>query len=290
MSTNTTLPFTVAALNIRGRVARLGDVLEQILSAHGYPPAIEMLLSEGLVITALLGSLLKDREGQLTLQTQSTGGAVSLMVCDYRDGALRGYVQHDSALSKALPFAPTLRDYFGEGYLAVTFDQAVSGERYQGIVPLEGASLAQAIESYFAQSEQIPSLVRVFVEGEVAGGLLLQHLAEGEEGRVRLHTQLDHPQWEEAEMLGRTIKASELCDAGLPLETLAWRLFSEAGEVRANARIALSRGCRCDPNHIRSVIAQFSPEEQADMADTAGVIAVDCAFCAKAFPVDTAGL
>ncbi len=284
-SENPALSFTIAALNVRGRLVRLSDTLAQILSAHGYPPAIEALLTEALVVTALLGSLLKDAAGQLTLQTSSEGGAVSLMVCDYQDGALRGYVKHDAESTKALPFAPSLTDLFGQGYLAVTFDQATSGERYQGIVPLEGMSVAEAIESYFAQSEQIPSLIRIAIEGDIAGGLLLQHLPEGEDGRERIHTQLDHPQWEEAAILGSTIKPIELTDAGLPLETIAWRLFSEAGEVRAQPSTTLKRGCRCDPDHIRDVIGRFPEAERADMADEAGIISVDCAFCAKTFPI-----
>jgi molecular chaperone Hsp33 len=284
-TTNAALAFTVPALNVRGRLVRLGTTLEQILSAHGYPPAIEKLLTEALVITALLGTLLKDAGGQLTMQAQSGGGAVSLLVCDYQDGALRGYVQHDAEAVKALPFVPSLPELFGAGSLAVTFDQAVSGERYQGIVPLEGLSLAQAIESYFAQSEQIPSLVRIGIRGDVAGGLLVQHLAEGEEGRERLHTRLDHPEWEEAAILGATIKADELCHPDLPLATIAWRLFSEAGEIMVTDPLSLSRGCRCDPAHIRQVLASFPAQERAEMADAAGVISVDCAFCAKSFPV-----
>ncbi len=289
-ATDATLAFSVPALNIRGRVVRLDTTLAQILAAHGYPPVIEALLTEALVVTALLGTLLKDKAGQLTLQTQAEGGAVTLMVCDYQDGALRGYVQHDAERTKALPFAPSLVDMFGTGYLAVTFDQAVSGERYQGIVPLEGLSLAAAVEYYFAQSEQIPSLVRVGINGDVAGGLLVQHLAEGEEGRERLHTQLDHPQWAEAAMLGGTIKTDELGDADLPLETIAWRLFSEAGDIRVSAETTLTRGCRCDPDHIRSVLARFPAEERAEMADADGIISVDCAFCAKAFPVAASDL
>ena len=283
---DTALIFTVPGLHVRGRLVRLGPALEQILSAHGYPPVVERLLSEALVLTAMLGSLLKGEDGQLTMQAQAKDAAVTLLVCDYHAGQLRGYVQHDAQRVKALVFQPSLSDLFGEGYLAVTFDQAVSDERYQGIVPLEGKSLAAAIEHYFAQSEQIPSLVRVAVEADVAGGLLIQHLAEGEEGRGRLHTRLDHPEWEEAAALGSTISAGELCDSALPLDRIAWRLFSQASDVRAGDEHSLRRGCRCDADHIRSILAQFSDEERADMADEQGVISVDCAFCAKAFPVD----
>ena len=287
---DSSLSFSIPTLNARGRLVRLETTLTQILSAHGYPPAIEALLTESLVVTALLGTLLKDAEGQLTLQAQAEGGVVTLLVCDYQAGKIRGYVQHDAEAAKALPFTPSLADLFGTGYLCVTFDQAVSGERYQGIVPLDGMSIAEAIESYFAQSEQIPSLVRVGIDGDVAGGLLLQHLAEGEEGRERLHTRLDHPDWEQVEILGSTIKANELGDPALPLETIAWRLFSEAGDVRVSGSGPLSRGCRCDPDHIRGVLSRFPEDERAAMADEHGIISVDCAFCAKAFPIIAAEL
>ena len=189
--------FTIAARHTRGRLVRLGPTMNRILANHGYPPVIARLLAEALTLTALLGAMLKDAGGQLTLQAQTQNGAVDLMVCDYRGGELRGYIRHDPERLAELPATPSLFALFGRGYLAITFDMAVTGERYQGIVPLEGATLAEAAESYFGQSEQIPSLVRLAVDpdGALAGGILLQHLAEGEEGRERLHTRLDHPEW-----------------------------------------------------------------------------------------------
>ncbi len=275
----------IPSRNARGRIVRLGPVLEQILSAHGYPPVIEALMAEALVVTALLGAMLKDGEGQLTMQAQTEDGPVSLLVCDYQAGALRGYVKHDADRIAALPKAPTLEHVFGKGYLAITFDQESSGERYQGIVPLEGASLAAAVESYFFQSEQIPSLVRVAVIGDVAGGLLLQHLAEGEEGRERLHTKLDHPEWEHVAIMGSTIKPEELTDPALPLETIAWRLFNEEEEIRTLGEISLAKGCRCNAAHIEDVIARFPQDERAAMAGEDGMIGVDCEFCARKFMV-----
>ncbi len=275
----------IPARNARGRIVRLGPVLEEILSAHGYPPVIEALMAEALVVTALLGAMLKDGEGQLTMQAQTEDGPVSLLVCDYKGGALRGYVKHDAERIAALPKDPTLEHIFGKGYLAITFDQETSGERYQGIVPLEGASLAAAVESYFFQSEQIPSLVRVSVVGDVAGGLLLQHLAEGEEGRERLHTKLDHPEWEHVAVMGNSIRPTELTDPDLPLETIAWRLFHEEEEVRTLGEIALAKGCRCDAAHIEDVIARFPADERAAMAGEDGMIGVDCEFCARKFLV-----
>jgi molecular chaperone Hsp33 len=281
------LSFILPERNARGRLVRLGPVLEEILSAHGYPPVIERLLAEALAITALLGAMLKDAGGQLTMQAQTEGGPVTLLVCDYRGGELRGYAKHDGALVAALPKDPSLSDLFGPGYLAITFDQETSGERYQGIVPLEGASLADAVESYFFQSEQIPSLVRIAVEGEVAGGLLLQHLAEGEDGRERLHTNLQHPEWEHVAIVGGTVAGAELGDPELPLETLIWRLFNEEAEIRVLGEAWLSKGCRCDPEHIRDVISRFPEDERAAMADDTGTIRVECEFCAKSFPVQS---
>ncbi len=285
--------FTIPERHARGRVVRLGPTLDLVLSAHDYPPPIEGILAEALTLTALLGSTLKDAGGQLTMQAQTQGGIVSLLVCDYQGGALRGYVKFDEERLSLLGRQPSLFALFGTGYLAITFDQVATGERYQGIVPLDGNSLAEAAEHYFLQSEQIPSLVRLGTrhgpDGRcVAGGLFLQHLPEGEEGRDRLHTQLDHPEWHHVEALGGTLGADELADPAIPLEDLVWRLFHEEPEVRVLPAVALSRGCRCDPDYIRSVIARFPPEERAAMADDAGMITVDCAFCARKFPLPLA--
>ncbi len=282
--------FTLPERNARGRVTRLGPVLDEILSAHAYPPPIERLLAEALTLTALLGSTLKDAGGQLTLQAQTQHGIVSLMVCDYKGGELRGYVQYDADRLALLGKNPSLFAMFNQGYLAVTFDQAATGERYQGIVPLDDDSIAQAAESYFLQSEQIPSLVRLGLgrDGEgrlIAGGLFLQHLPEGEEGRERLHTRLDHPEWGHVEALGATMGADELADSSIPLENLVWRLFNEESEVRVLAGTELSRGCRCDAEYITQVLGKFPPEERQAMADAEGTITVDCAFCARNFPV-----
>lgn len=282
--------FTIPERHARGRFVRLGPVLDTILAAHAYPPAIEAILAEALTLTALLGSTLKDAGGQLTLQAQTQGGVISLLVCDYKGGELRGYVQYDADRFAEAGESPSLFALFGTGYLAITFDQATTNERYQGIVPLDGESLAEAAQNYFLQSEQIPSLIRLGMRRDaagkhIAGGMFLQHLPEGEEGRERLHTRLDHPEWEHVEALASTMGTDELADAGIPLENLVWRLFNEEEEVRVLASTALSKGCRCDPAYIQSVLAKFAPEDRAEMADENGLITVDCAFCATKFPV-----
>ncbi|SEH18622.1 molecular chaperone Hsp33 [Sphingopyxis sp. YR583] len=283
------LLFTIADRHVRGRLVRLGPTLRTIIGAHNYPPVAEKLLAEALVLTVLLGSTLKDENGQMTLQAQTGGGPVELLVCDYRGGELRGYLKFDAERLAEMGSDPTLFALFGEGFLAITFDQATTGERYQGIVPLEGGSIGEAAEHYFEQSEQISSLIKLAARhdaeaGCLAGGLLLQHLPEGEVGRDRLHVRHDNPEWEHAKTIATTLKAEELTDPATSLETLAWRLFHE-DEVRVEAGAAVSRGCRCNPEYYAGVLAQFPEAERADMADENGDIVVDCAFCSRVFPI-----
>lgn len=284
------LRFSIPGRNARGRVVRLGPVLDTILTAHDYPPPIRRLLAEALVLTALLGTLLKDEGSQLTMQAQTEAGVVDLLVCDYRNGELRGYVRHDAERLAKLGRNPSLYALFGKGYLAVTFDLAASGQRYQGIVPLEGASLAEACESYFAQSEQVPTLIRVGIgdgsAGCIGAGILVQHLAEGEEGRERLHVKMDHPEWEHVAILAGSTRPEELVDPDLSLEALVWRLFHDEPEVRVETGGTLERGCRCSIAHYESVLAKFPEEDRVEMRNEAGLIEVDCAFCSKLFQIE----
>ena len=284
------LAFSVPSRHARGRAVRLGPTLDVILSAHEYPTAIRHLLAEALVLCAVIGSLLKEEGCQLTMQVQAEGGIVDLLVCDVRQGELRGYVRHDAERLAALGHFPSLAELFGQGYLCVTFDLAASNDRYQGIVPLDGGSLTEACQSYFVQSEQVPTLIRTAVRWDgqhcVAAGFLVQHLPEGEEGRERLHVQLDHPEWEHVAALAGSVRQDELVDAGLSLEALVWRLFHEEDEVRVFRLTPLSRGCRCSADYYHAVLARFPGEELEDMRDDAGRITVDCAFCSKLFLID----
>jgi len=283
------LGFTISGRDARGRLVRLEQPLDDILTAHDYPPPIRHLLAEALVLAAMLGGLVKGENSQMTLQAQTESGAVRLLVCDYRRGQLRGYVDFDADALSALGANPALPALFGKGYLAITFDLDGQGGRYQGIVPLEGNSLAEACETYFVQSEQVPTLIKVAVKSGAsrcrAAGLLVQHLPDGEEGRERLHARLDHPQWEHVAVMAGSIRHDELLDPALSMEGLVWRLFHEEDEVRVQAGAGLSRGCRCSQEHYRKVLANFPEADLADMRDEAGVINVDCAFCAKTIPV-----
>lgn len=286
-----TLGFTISGANARGRIVRIGPVLEDILSAHDYPPAIKHLLAEALVLTAMMGSLLKEEGSQLTVQAQAEGGIVSLLVCDYLDGKVRGYVQHDPSRIGDVGSSPTLETLFGEGYLAITFDLAATGERYQGLVGLEGASLSHAFQAYFERSEQVPTLLRVGIRvtgrEAVAGGLLIQHFPEGEEGRERLHIRSEEPDldWERVEVLASSARYEELVDASLSLEQIVWRLYHEEPEVRVEPLAALGKGCRCSAEHYREILMRFEESERSTMRDEGGKIPVDCAFCSKIFRI-----
>ena len=284
------LVFTLPARNARGRAVRLDGVIDAIMQAHDYPAPITHLLGEALVLSALMGGLLKGNNAQMTMQAQTRDGVVRLLVCDFRGGEMRGYVDFDRDALAGLGANPSLGALFGEGFLAITFEtDSGTGvvERYQGIVPLEGDTLAQACESYFTQSEQIPTMIRVASrsgsDGRLAGGLLVQHLADGEQGRERLHVRMDHPDWEHVEALSASISHQELLDPALSMEAIVWRLFHEEDEVRIQQPTRLSRGCRCSAAYYEGVIARFPPDEQAAMRDDEGVIRVDCAFCSRTF-------
>lgn len=280
------LGFTIPSRNVRARLVRIDAVLDEVLSAHDYPAPVTHLLSEALVLCALMGGLLKDENSQLTMQAQTRDGPISLLVADYRDGDLRGYAQFDRGRLEGLGANPSLASLFGEGFLAVTFETGKK-RRYQGIVPLEGESLSDSCETYFSQSEQLPTMIRVASsasgERRVAAGLLIQHLADGEEGRERLHVRMDHPDWEHVATLSSTISHEELLSSSLSLEAIAWRLFHEEEEVRIQAGPTLARGCRCSAEYYEGVIRQFDEDERDDMRNEDGRIVVDCAFCSRKF-------
>ncbi|MEM1051863.1 MAG: Hsp33 family molecular chaperone HslO [Pseudomonadota bacterium] len=286
--TDKLLGFTLPDRNVRGRLVRLDRVIDEVLAAHDYPPPVTHLLAEALVLAALMGGLLKSEgdDAQLTMQAQTNHGAVSLLVCDFRGGNLRGYAEFDAVRLAKLGANPALSALFGKGYLAITFETG-AGQRYQGIVPLEGDSLAEACEAYFSQSEQVPTLIRVAsrsgVEGGEAAGLLIQHLADGEEGRERLHVRMDHPDWEHVATMAGSLSYNELVDPELSLEAIVWRLFHEESEIRTQPGSALSRNCRCSAEYYTSVISRFAESERNGMRNESGVIAVDCAFCATTY-------
>lgn len=301
------VPFTLDKLDCRGRSVRLGEAIDAILNRHDYPAPVARLLGEAVVLASLIGSSLKF-EGRFILQTQ-TDGPVNMIVVDLDapDG-LRGYARfdHDELLKASEAGKTSPGELLGKGHLAMTVDQGKNMERYQGIVALEGDSLEGVAHHYFMQSEQIPTLVRMAVaehtsRGDTrarwrAGGLLVQHLPNGEESTMpdlpgngdfddedmadSNHVESDH--WTEAKSLLGTVDDAELVDPDLSPERLLFRLYHETG-VRVFTAEHLEERCTCSPERIESMLQNsFSSEERADMA-TDGEIEVVCEFCSTAY-------
>jgi molecular chaperone Hsp33 len=297
------VPFTLEQLDCRGRVVRLGEALDQILTRHNYPAPVARLLGEAVVLASLIGSSLKF-EGRFILQTQ-TDGPVNLIVVDLDapDG-LRGYARFDAdAVQKAIDLGETRPgQLLGKGHLAMTVDQGAHMDRYQGIVGLEGGSLEDVAHTYFQQSEQVPTLVRIAVgqlsrKGERhahwrAGGVLVQYLPpHGEKAMPDLPGDGDFAnpdtadkdfresdKWTEARALLATIADDELADPSVSAERLLFRLFHETG-VRVFEPMPLEERCTCSAERIEAMLREnFSAEERAEMV-VDGEIEVVCEFC-----------
>jgi molecular chaperone Hsp33 len=304
---NLVMPFAIKPLGVRGRIVRLGTVVNDILGRHDYPPAVSALLAEAVALSAMLGASLKF-EGKFILQT-STDGPVDMLVADFASpGKVRGYARfHREEVAKLDP--PTPAKLLGKGHLAMTVDQGVDMDRYQGIVPLEGASLSDAAHTYFAQSEQIPTRLRLsagplIVRGASpswrAGAIMVQHLPRHGSSQIEM-TSGDAPEgsqepftenddWVKARLLLDTVEDHELLDPTLTPEELLYRLYHEDG-VTVYPPIALERHCTCSRDRIGDVLKRFSPEDRADMIDD-GVITVTCEFCSTTYrftPEEAAG-
>lgn len=294
------LPFAAEGLDVRGRVVRLGPVADTILSRHDYPAPVSRLLGEALALTALLGASLKF-DGRLILQAQGDG-PVSMLVVDYdAPGALRACATFDAErLGEA--GQDLAADLLGKGHLAMTIDQGPETSRYQGVVPLNGESLASAADLYFRQSEQIPTLVRLAVAQNVtpsaeggdtswrAGGIIIQHLpgsgAGAEGGLAAVNGNSEQAEsWAEARALTETVEAHELTDPLLAPQGLLLRLFHERG-VRVFEPQELSETCTCSEEGSRKLLRRFSPEDRAEMVEPSGRITVTCHFCSTTYSFD----
>ena len=302
------LPFAVEALDVRGRVVRLGPSIDTILRRHGYPDSVARLLGEAAALTVLLGASLKF-EGRFQLQTK-TDGPVEMIVVDFEaPDRLRATARFDAERVAALGSGPARdADLIGNGHLAMTIDQGSAASRYQGVVPMEGQSLEEAAHQYFRQSEQIPTVVRLAVaeavDGEAghwrAGGLIVQFLPQSID-RARLadlppgdipeghaHLGADAPEddaWVEARSLASTIEDHELVDPNVSSERLLYRLFHERG-VRVFDRQPVREICRCSRERVMGMIRSFNPQERRDMVADDGRIVITCEFCSRRYDLD----
>lgn len=281
-------PFSLDAAPVRGRIARLGPgALDPILRRHDYPRAVAMLLGEALTLASLVGSLLKV-EGRLVVQAQGQG-LVPLLVAEHFDGGLRGYARladgASETLARAHRVAPS--DLLGAGNLVMTLDRGANTTAYQGVVELNGATLAQCAENYFRVSEQTDTGIRLAV-GEVtqgsspmhwrAGGILMQRVAGDE---TRGETTED---WSRASHLFATVSDTELLDPDLMADRLLYRLFHEEG-VRMNLPSSLADRCTCDEDRLTNVMAQFPKEELQDLVEPDGLLHARCQFCSRSYQI-----
>lgn len=299
------LPFQVDALDVRGRVVRLGPALNEVLAHHDYPAPVARLVAEATTIAVLLGSSLK-QVGRFIFQSQTDGPVDMLIVDISAPERVRAYARFDAArvaqaVAKNEASSGAL---LGNGHLAMTIEAGTEATRYQGIVALAGEGLEAAAHRYFAQSEQIPSKLRLAVGEEVqtggrapklrAGGLLVQFLppeaaraarADLDPGDAPAGTQrhavAEDDAWVEAQALVATVEDHELLDPSLSSERLLYRLFNQPG-VRVFASQPVTGQCTCSRERVEKLLNAFSPEDRTGMVENGKVI-VKCEFCGRAY-------
>jgi len=309
---DTVLPFQLDNSDIRGRVARLDGVLDGILKQHAYPDKVEALVAEMALLTALIGQTVKLR-WKLSLQVQSKG-PVRMIATDYfapeaegEPAKIRTYAAYDEdRIGAGPPF-----DQIGEGYFAILIDQGRGTQPYQGITPLVGGSLTACAESYFAQSEQLPtrfahsfgkSTERGGQEHWRAGGVMLQHMpkaspfakgdATGEGGLLRpadLVEGEDGENWSRANMLLDTVEDLELIGPAVSPAELLTRLFHEEAP-RVFDMQPVRFGCTCSEDRVRQSLSIYSARDIATMTTEEGTVTADCQFCGAHYILDPATL
>jgi molecular chaperone Hsp33 len=276
-------PFQIEATSLRGRLVRLGPVVDTILTRHDYPEPVATLLGEAIVVAVLLAGALK-YEGVFTLQTKGDG-PVRLLVADVTSvGAVRGYAQYDAAqLAKAAgaKMMASVPRLLGAGHIAFTVDQGEHTERYQGIVELQGATLAECAHHYFRQSEQLQAGIKTAIGRDPAsgawraGGIMLQRLpADGLDAFAR---EAQEDGWRRAMVLMSSSTAGELLAPALPPRDLLFRLFHEDG-VRVFDAQGLAAECRCSRARIERILRQLPAADNAEIVQDAE-ISVTCEFC-----------
>jgi molecular chaperone Hsp33 len=294
------IPFAVKPLGVRGRIVRLGPVIDDILARHDYPEPVSALVAESVALTAMLGTALKF-DGKFIVQTKTTG-PVQMLVADFvSPGGVRGCAKFSKPRVEELE-KPDQRHLLGEGILGMTVDQGQDMERYQGIVPLKNSTLSDAAHDYFKQSEQIPTRLRVaagplLARGEKqthwrAGAILVQHLpSEGgyspmpemqgdapESARIEIE---EDDNWVKAKLLLDTVEDHELLDPTLTAEEILYRLYHEDG-VTVYPAIPISRHCTCSRETVSTMLQNFSSTDRADMVKD-GAIEVTCEFCSTPY-------
>jgi molecular chaperone Hsp33 len=293
------LPFRTVKSDVVGRVIRLGAVVDTVLSRHAYPEPVSHALGEALALTAMLGSALRV-EAKLILQTK-TDGPLDFLVADFvAPGKVRGYASFDKG-DAGLGETRGRGDQgalLGKGHVAMTIDPGSDKDRYQGIVALDHEPLVDAAHTYFRQSEQLPTFIRLAVarhygkaEGAStaiwrwrAGGLMIQQLPRegGRREDADRSEDDDEENWNRARHLAATVEDHELLDPTLAPERLLYRLFHEEG-VRVTPATVLAAECRCSRERIHAYLRRFGAEELKDMREPDGGVTVTCEFCSRKY-------
>lgn len=307
---DTILPFQLDHADVRGRVARLDRTLEQVLSQHRYPAAVEALVAEAALLTALIGQTVKLR-WKLSVQIRGDG-PVRIIATDYfapsvegEPARIRAWASFDADRLDAAadPFSQ-----IGQGYFAILIDQGEGTVPYQGITPIAGGSLSACAETYFAQSEQLPTRFRVAfgrsrLRGEAerwrAGGLMIQHMpvtsqpvaAEAGSGDGGLLTHADilsgaeAEDWNRANILLSTVEEMELIGPSVTPTDLLIRLFHEENP-RVFPAQPVRFGCTCSDDKVRQSLSIYSAKDIRTMTTEAGIVTADCQFCGAHYEFD----
>ena len=287
------LPFQIDPFALRGRVVRLGPAIDAILSRHDYPFQVALTLGEMVALAAALAGSLK-YDGVFSLQIKGAG-PVRMMVADVTsEGQLRGYAAFDEHV-RTLPEGATVPRLFGAGYLALTVDQGDDTERYQGIVALEGPTLAECVHHYFRQSEQFQAGVKVaaahvpIAGGRAwrAGAIMVQRLppedaqgsAEGRElaAPIAVAAEAQEDGWRRAMILMSSATSAELVDPALPPWRLVDRLFQAEG-VRIYRPHVMQHACRCSRTRVEGILKAL-PRGEVEELKVDGAVVVTCEFC-----------
>lgn len=309
---DTILPFQLDRSSVRGRVARLDGVLNHILSRHDYPPQVAALVAEIALLTALIGPTIKLR-WKLSLQVRGKGAIRTIAADYYAPGAegqparIRAWASFDAdrLTEDAAPF-----DQIGEGYFAILIDQGMGNLPYQGITPLAGGSLSACAQTYFAQSEQLPTRFSLSygqsrmaggAEGWRAGGVMLQTLpaspitTNDDTDRSDAISSADILQgaesedWVRANTLLDTVEDIELIGPSVSPTRLLLRLFHEE-QPRVFDPQPVVFGCSCSDEHVRNTLSIYSAKDIAHMTTPEGVVTADCQFCGAHYRFDPRSL
>ncbi len=278
MTGDLVLPFQVDACGLRGRLARLADTRTRMLENHAYPAPLSRLMGEAAALAAVLAGSLK-YDGLFKLQVQGDGPVSMLVVDVASNGDMRGYARFDSgrlATSDAARGGP-LPGLLGAGHLAFTVDQGPDTERYQGIVPLEGATLADCAQTYFRRSEQLETAILLATDDRCAGALMIQRLPVPADA----DPETAEDDWRRGVILASSLRGEELLSATLPAPDLLYRLYHREG-LRVGPPRPLRFQCRCSDARVRATLRSFPRHELDDMLED-GRITVTCQFCGAVY-------